>query len=153
MPDDPAAEAAEHTARFLQRHSRAFLLSTRADGSPTGHPMTGRWRDGAMYFTTYRKSAKVANMRRDPRVSCVVTSNAGEEPFRAVLIAGEIEDLGSGPEALALFHGALGEAEPPASPVGHVPSSMNSHVQQRSEEQKRVILRVVARHVEDLGEC
>jgi PPOX class probable F420-dependent enzyme len=58
---------------FIQSHRRAFL-ATRAAGGPTAHPMTLIPFEGAIYFNTYRKSAKVRNLERDPRVACAVTS-------------------------------------------------------------------------------
>src|SRR5262249_59829875 len=53
IPDDVAA--------FLGRHTRAFLLTRRRDGSPTIHPMTAFFADGRVTMTTYRKSAKARN--------------------------------------------------------------------------------------------
>lgn len=59
-----------------ERH-RAFLVTRRADGYPTAHPLTPLYADGAVYFNTYRKSAKVTNVLRDPRVSVVVIAGSG----------------------------------------------------------------------------
>ena len=58
---------------------RGFLVTRRRDGSPTTHPLTPLWADGAIHFNTYRKSAKVRDVLRHPRVSCVVTS-ADDDP-------------------------------------------------------------------------
>ena len=59
---------------FLESVGRGFLVTRRQDGSPTTHPLTPLWADGAIHFNTYRKSAKVRNLLRHPRVACVVTS-------------------------------------------------------------------------------
>ena len=64
---------------FLESAGRAFLVTRRRDGIPTAHPLTPLWADGAMHFNTYRKSAKVRNILRHPRVACVVTT-ADDDP-------------------------------------------------------------------------
>ena len=64
---------------FLESVGRGFLVTRRQDGSPTTHPLTPLWADGAIHFNTYRKSAKVRNLLRHPRVACVLTS-ADDDP-------------------------------------------------------------------------
>ena len=64
---------------FLASVGRGFLVTRRRDGSPTTHPLTPLWADGAIHFNTYRKSSKVRNLLRHPRVACVVTS-ADDDP-------------------------------------------------------------------------
>jgi hypothetical protein len=70
---------------FLREHSRTFLLATRADGSPTGWPMVGLYPGGALEFSTYGTSRKVADLRRSPESSCVV---APVESDRALVLRG-----------------------------------------------------------------
>src|ERR1035438_8405039 len=69
---------------FLESAGRGFLVTRRRDGSPTTHPLTPLWADGAIHFNTYRKSAKVRNVLRHPRVSCVVTSADDDPAYFAV---------------------------------------------------------------------
>ncbi|HZQ57917.1 MAG TPA: pyridoxamine 5'-phosphate oxidase family protein [Acidimicrobiales bacterium] len=64
-------------ASFIESHRRAFLVTCTAQGTPTAHPMTLIPHDGVIYFNTYRKSAKVRNLERDPRVACLATSPDG----------------------------------------------------------------------------
>ncbi len=66
---------------FLESAGRGFLVTRRQDGSPTTHPLTPLWADGAIHFNTYRKSAKVRNLLRHPRVACVVTSADDDLPI------------------------------------------------------------------------
>ena len=80
IPDDVAA--------FLGRHTRAFLLTRRRDGSPTIHPMTAFFAEGRMTMTTYRKSAKARNVERDGRAACLVVNGYGKDEVRAVLVRG-----------------------------------------------------------------
>ena len=87
--DDLAEGPISHgTLAFLQGHGRVFVLTRRADGSPTIHPMSGEWRDGSLWVNTYRKSQKVVNANRDPQISYFVTSDDTDEPFGAVNVRG-----------------------------------------------------------------
>jgi general stress protein 26 len=69
---------------FLESAGRGFLVTRRRDGSPTAHPLTPLWADGAIHFNTYRKSAKVRNVLRHERVACVVTSADDDPAYFAV---------------------------------------------------------------------
>jgi hypothetical protein len=80
IPDDAAA--------FLARHTRAFLLTRRRDGSPTIHPMTAFFADGRVTMTTYRKSVKARNVERDPRAAALVVNGYGKDDVRGVLVSG-----------------------------------------------------------------
>lgn len=79
---------------FVSTQSRSFLLTRRASGAPTGHPMTLRVTgDGDLLFNTYRASAKARNLTRDPAVSCLVTTAADDPDPRWVLVTGTAEVL------------------------------------------------------------
>jgi nitroimidazol reductase NimA-like FMN-containing flavoprotein (pyridoxamine 5'-phosphate oxidase superfamily) len=83
---------------FLESAGRGFLVTRRRDGSPTVHPLTPLWADGAVHFNTYRKSAKVRNALRHPRVSCVLTSADDDPAYFAVECRGravvlDLEDI------------------------------------------------------------
>jgi nitroimidazol reductase NimA-like FMN-containing flavoprotein (pyridoxamine 5'-phosphate oxidase superfamily) len=77
----------------VEAASRAFLITRRRDGSPTVHPLTPIVRDGVVHFNTYRKSAKVTNVLRDPRVACVLASADSASPYQAVEGRGTAELL------------------------------------------------------------
>jgi nitroimidazol reductase NimA-like FMN-containing flavoprotein (pyridoxamine 5'-phosphate oxidase superfamily) len=85
IPGDLTAE--------VEAASRAFLVSRRRDGAPTVHPLTPIVRDGVVHFNTYRKSAKVTNMLRDPRVACVLASADLASPYQALECRGTAELL------------------------------------------------------------
>jgi len=82
---------------FLKTHRRTFVITRRNDGWPTIHPMTGEWRDGALWVNTYRKSQKVLNALRTPVVSYLVTSDDADEPFSAVNVRGKASVVESVP--------------------------------------------------------
>ncbi len=97
MADETTAPIPDDTVAFLREHSRVFVLSRRADGWPTNHPMTGEWRDDALWVNTYRRSQKVMNAERDPEISYLVTSNDTDNPFRAVNVSGAASVVESTP--------------------------------------------------------
>jgi PPOX class probable F420-dependent enzyme len=123
---------------FLGAHTRTFLVTVRPDGAPACHPMVGLWRNGALYMNTYRKSAKVRNVLREPRVACVVTTADDDPRPRAVVIRGRAE-LVEAPEATP------GRAPAP------VTDEVVDRVRSRLAEGKRVVMRVVPDDVRLVG--
>lgn len=59
---------------------------------PTGHPhLVAMWYeviDGKVAFWTFGKSQKVLNLRRDPRITCLVESGETYEELRGVELVG-----------------------------------------------------------------
>ena len=47
--------------------------------------------DGKIHFTTFGKSQKVLNLRRDPKISCMLESGKGYAELRGLVIEGEAE--------------------------------------------------------------
>jgi PPOX class probable F420-dependent enzyme len=128
---------------FLASHTRTMLVTLRADGSPTVHPMLGLWRDGALWFNTYRKSAKSQNIERDPRVCCLVLGGDDDIAPPAVVVHGVAELMPSGT--------TLPDGAPGASPVtapGGVTTAIVRKVEARVASAKRVLLRVAPERVE-----
>ena len=84
MPDevlDPDAAA------FVRNTTRTVLLGLRADGSPTGWPMTGLAAEGGLEFSTYRKAQKVRDFERADAAAVVVHP----EVDRALTLTGTVE--------------------------------------------------------------
>ena len=104
--DSLPAEIIEH----LERYSRSVLLTLRADGSPTAHPMTALVDEDALVFNTYRKSVKTRNVERDPRLAVVLLDGyevRESETLRGFALEGDgeirrpegnVERRGEGPE-------------------------------------------------------
>ncbi|MCZ7420672.1 PPOX class F420-dependent oxidoreductase [Verrucosispora sp. WMMA2121] len=83
---------------FLRPRHRVVLLTTRADGRPQSSPVSaGVDAQGRLVISTYPERAKVANIRRDPRVSACVLSDDWNGPWVQVDGTAEVLDL---PEAL-----------------------------------------------------
>ncbi|MFI7073454.1 PPOX class F420-dependent oxidoreductase [Micromonospora sediminicola] len=83
---------------FLRPRHRVVLMTTRSDGRPQSSPVScGVDTEGRLVVSTYPERAKVANIRRDPRVSACVLSDDWDGPWVQVEGTAEVLDL---PEAL-----------------------------------------------------
>jgi PPOX class probable F420-dependent enzyme len=127
---------------FLATHTRTMLVTLRADGSPTVHPMLGLWNDGALWFNTYGKSVKVRNIERDPRVCCVVLGGDDNLVPPAVVLHGDAEVMPPGTSMPR-----LGDAAPATAPAG-VTGGIVRKVATRVATNKRILFRVSPRHAE-----
>ena len=70
----------EQRDAFLQRTRQGVLLSTNADGTASGLPIWFDWDGEFVRMFCGAGSAKVARIRRDPRVSLLVTNDVDEPP-------------------------------------------------------------------------
>jgi len=79
---------------FLAQQRSLQVASINKDGTPHLVTMWYGFIDGNIVFWTYAKSQKVANLRRDPRISCLVESGLKYEELKGVSITGrgEISD-------------------------------------------------------------
>ena len=72
--------------RFLAGRHVAVLITTDSEGRSVPTPIWYLYRDGLLYFRTEEASAKVANVRRDDRVSVCVQEE--RPPYKAVIVHG-----------------------------------------------------------------
>src|SRR5262249_31948664 len=91
------------------------------------------YHEGALYLTTYRKSAKVRNLQADPRVACVVVTQDDDPDFRGIVLRGRAEFLSPG----AAMPWAPDRPRPPGTGA-----EVARKVQTRVAEGRRVIVRV-----------
>ena len=78
---------AEETRQFLLSGTRTGKLATvRKDGRPHVAPIWFDLDGDELVFTTWHKSVKAANMRRDPRVSICVDEEIA--PYAFVVVEG-----------------------------------------------------------------
>ena len=75
-----------HRNRFLSGRHIAVLVTIDADGRSVPTPIWYLYRDGLLYFRTDEASAKVANVRRDPRVAVCVQEE--RPPYKAAILYG-----------------------------------------------------------------
>jgi PPOX class probable F420-dependent enzyme len=84
MTDDEAAE-------FLATERTVQVASIGPDGTPHLVPMWFAVIDGRIAFWTYAKSQKALNLRRDPRVTCLVEAGDSYGELRGLSITGRAE--------------------------------------------------------------
>ncbi|WP_062984759.1 pyridoxamine 5'-phosphate oxidase family protein [Nocardia anaemiae] len=78
-------------SEFLQRSRIATLATIGPNGAPH---LTAMWYgliDGEIWFETKAKSQKAVNLRRDPRVTCMVEAGQTYDQLRGVSIEGHAE--------------------------------------------------------------
>jgi PPOX class probable F420-dependent enzyme len=76
---------------FLEHQRSLQVASINNDGTPHLVTMWYGFIEGNIVFWTYAKSQKVANLRRDPRISCLVESGLKYEELKGVSITGRGE--------------------------------------------------------------
>jgi PPOX class probable F420-dependent enzyme len=86
------AMSAAETSAYLAAGRTVVLVTMGPDGRPDPVPM---WyvldAEGRIRMRTYAKSQKVVNLRRDPRVSCLVEDGTRYAELRGVQLTGRIE--------------------------------------------------------------
>jgi hypothetical protein len=133
---------------FLSRIRDVILFCRDAAGHPVGYPMrTAACVEEALVFTTYRKSAKVAHIERDPGVCVLATEpveelgDPGEPPRRRVRwmsVNGEARVvLPTDNQIQEVFGTQSGGDTETRVPVG-----MSDHVRSRLRDGKRVLVYV-----------
>lgn len=76
---------------YLAQARTLILATIGPDGVPDPVGMWFVLRDGVIWMRTYAKSQKVANVRRDPRVSVLVEDGERYAELRGVQITGTLE--------------------------------------------------------------
>ena len=66
--------------RLLLAHNECTFIWSNKEGWPVGVIMSYVWRKGRFWLTASRQRARVAAVRRDPRVCVVVTSTGSPMP-------------------------------------------------------------------------
>jgi PPOX class probable F420-dependent enzyme len=114
-PRDLLSMSDDDVAAFLEGERRAYVATINVDGTPHVVPLSYVVIDGQLTFWTDPRSRKVANLRRDARMSCVVEAGEHFAEFRAVQLNGRaelVEDhAGSERVGLALFERAHGHLD------------------------------------------
>ena len=82
----------EEVRQFLDQTKTMIICSIGKDGVPHPMPMWfGLEEDGAVIMTTFTKSQKILNLKRDPRVTLLAEAGESYSDLRGVVIHGKAE--------------------------------------------------------------
>ena len=87
----------EELDAFLDKGHTLIVATVRKSGEPFLVPVWYVWRDGAFWVGTPARSSKVAHIKRDPRVCCMVEEGEAWLDLKAVIMnceASVVEDTG-----------------------------------------------------------
>lgn len=84
---------AEEIALFLKERNKLQLATINADGTPHLVTMFYGFADGKIAFWTYRTSRKAVNIRRDPRITCLIEAGTEYGELRGVMVYGTARPL------------------------------------------------------------
>jgi PPOX class probable F420-dependent enzyme len=90
----------------LTRSHDYWLATVRPDGRPHVMPVWGVWRDGALWWSSGRRSRKARNLEADPR--CSATTDHAQEPVVLEGAAERITDVGAVAAFLAASNAKYG---------------------------------------------
>lgn len=91
---DVLAMSDEEVIAFLEEERRVCVATINPDGTPHVVPLSYVMVDGRLAVWTDPRSKKIANLRRDPRLTCVVETGASFPEFRAVQLTGRAQLAG-----------------------------------------------------------
>jgi len=124
---------------FLNSSKTVILVSNGPNGFP--HPMP-MWfvhePDGAIRMTTYGRSQKVENLRRDPRVALLVESGLEYTELKGVVFYGQAEVIDDTEQVIDTLLAAAG------NPAADADADQQAQIREgmRKNASKRVLIRV-----------
>lgn len=125
---------------YLSTALTVILVTVGRDGYPHAVPM---WflvdDDGTIYMTTYGRSQKVVNVRRNPRVALLVESGVRYDELKGVLLRGKAEVI----EDESLCLGVLTKIH--TKHMGGLASGVEEVM--RAQARKRVVLKVTPERI------
>lgn len=121
--------------RLLSTQNECVFIWSTVQGWPVGVVMSYVWRDGKVWLTSSGQRPRVAAVRRDPRVSVVVSGIGTPLGPKTITIKGRCA-VHDDPETKRWFYPALGAALVPES------ESRRAHFIQMLDSPRRVILGV-----------
>ena len=92
----------EEIAAFLEEQRTMAVATIQADGRPHVVAMWYAFLDGVPAFWTFGKSQKIVNLRRDPRITCMVETGDTYDQLRGVELVATAEIIDD-PEEVVRF--------------------------------------------------
>ena len=102
---------------FVRDHRKCALATLDPNGFPHVAAMDFFFQDGAYYMTSYGKTQKVLNIRRNPKVALMINDGDSYEELRGIMIRGrcEIIDDPEAVRAILAFRSHAQSSRPSAS--------------------------------------
>lgn len=133
--------------RLTPEEQREFLASQRtiilATHDRRGYPhVVAMWYvviDGRVHMTTYRRSQKAVNLRRDPRCTLLLESGERYDELKGLMIRGRAE-LDEDPEVVARVLAAVHRKQ-----IGALAPGTDEAL--RAAAHKRVVIRVIPERI------
>ena len=133
------ALTAEEQAGFIE-DARTIILSTIDHrGYPHSVAMWYVLDDGCVLMTTYRKSQKAVNVRRNSKVSLLVESGVTYESLKGVLMRGDAEVIDDEGRCLAVLSRVHKKMH------GSIPEGVDEAL--RMQARKRVVIKVTPKRI------
>lgn len=109
-----SATSVDRTAllEFAAARHHGVLITWRRDGRPQASPVTCGVHDGQILVASYPQRAKVANIRRDPRVSMCLLSAEFDGPYVQVDGHATVLDLPDAVQPLVDYFRAVAGEHP-----------------------------------------
>ena len=76
---------------FFAAGRKLQVASANADGTPHLVTMYYALLDGDLAFWTYGRAQKVVNLRRDPRITCLIEDGVAYNELRGATVYGDVE--------------------------------------------------------------
>jgi PPOX class probable F420-dependent enzyme len=92
----------EEIRSFLGGPYKLQVATINKDGTPHLVTMYYAVVDGRIAFWTYRAAQKAVNLRRDPRLTCLVETGEGYDQLRGVQVSGRAELIDEPERVLAI---------------------------------------------------
>jgi PPOX class probable F420-dependent enzyme len=96
----------EEIDAYLEKAHTLILSTIRKSGEPFMTPIWFVWMDGAFWIGTLAKSAKIAHIKRDPRVCCMVEEGEAWIDLKAVVANCQAEIVEDA-DAIARFNAEM----------------------------------------------
>ena len=125
---------------FLEQSRVLHIASNGPRGTPHLVPMWYVIIDGDIHFSTYAKSQKVRNLRRDSRVTCMIESGDSYDSLRGLVIEGEAKILEDSLESTINVMQLVGEK------YSNARRTQQSANRLTRAAEKRVIVRIIPKH-------
>lgn len=103
----------DEAMEFIGRNHRAVMATIRSDGTPQLSNVAEALLDGKIEVSTREPSAKVRNLRRDPRLTMLVLSD--ESWYKYLVVYGTAEIVGfpeAGPRLRQVYETISGKPHP-----------------------------------------